>query len=124
MVPARFTEVEMFHHTPSGKIDRKQTPSVRQERGAGAERGPGATAHSVTSLWEDVLEIREPDPDAAFSELGGNSLLLLQLVSRLDKKFSQEVASNFDQKMSIRDLVALIEDQSASAQRERPHAGG
>jgi acyl carrier protein len=40
----------------------------------------------VAQVWADVIGIPEVDIDTNFFDLGGNSLLLLELVTQLDEK--------------------------------------
>ncbi|MEU9479451.1 acyl carrier protein [Streptomyces sp. NPDC048191] len=40
----------------------------------------------VSQIWADVIGIREADVDTNFFDLGGHSLLLMELVSQLNQK--------------------------------------
>jgi acyl carrier protein len=42
---------------------------------------------SVTRIWCEILEIDDTDADEDFFTLGGNSLLAVKLVERLEKEF-------------------------------------
>ncbi|WP_216214821.1 acyl carrier protein [Amycolatopsis aidingensis] len=44
----------------------------------------------VSQIWADVIGIREADVDTNFFDLGGNSMLLLELVSLLNQKLGIE----------------------------------
>lgn len=44
----------------------------------------------VSQVWADVLDISDVDVDMNFFELGGTSLLLMKLASRLNEKLGIE----------------------------------
>lgn len=46
--------------------------------------------HDVAQVWADVIGIREADVDTNFFDLGGHSLLLGELVSRLYQELGIE----------------------------------
>jgi polyketide synthase PksN len=40
----------------------------------------------ISQIWADVIGICEADVDTNFFDLGGNSMLLLELISQLNEK--------------------------------------
>ncbi|SER01760.1 Phosphopantetheine attachment site [Lentzea xinjiangensis] len=40
----------------------------------------------VSRIWADVIGIPEADADTNFFDLGGNSMLLLELINQLNEK--------------------------------------
>ena len=76
LIPADFRVVEALPLTPGGKLDRQawRAPAGQDLLGL------------VRRVWERVLGITAPDVDAAFFDLGGSSLQLLQVQGYLEQE--------------------------------------
>jgi amino acid adenylation domain-containing protein len=92
MVPASFTWLERLPLTPNGKVDRKSLPAPAGEpREAGGSQGQTAQREAVDPLvellagiWAEVLGREElPGREDNFFDLGGHSLLVTRVVSRV-----------------------------------------
>lgn len=66
----------------------------------------------VATLWSNALGLREVGIEDDFFELGGNSLVAVQLGSKLRQRYDLELpmAALFD-KPTVRDLAAFIEQE-------------
>ncbi len=87
MVPAAFVALPDLPLQPNGKVDRKALPAPDGpvERGeGGAERTPprNPAESALARIWSDVLRIGEIGVHDSFFELGGDSILSIQIVSR------------------------------------------
>jgi amino acid adenylation domain-containing protein/non-ribosomal peptide synthase protein (TIGR01720 family) len=86
MVPAFVVVVDGFPLTPSGKVDRRALPAPGTAPGAAAPRvAPRDEAETaLAAIWADVLgrEVDEIDVTGDFFELGGGSVLSVQVVYR------------------------------------------
>jgi len=98
MVPAHFIEIREFPLTPNLKINRKALPppgatpvpvvrggSVTSERLGGLER-------QLVSIWQEVLGVHRIDVHDDFFDLGGHSLLTIQLHRRISPLVARPVA--------------------------------
>ncbi|GGZ70809.1 phosphopantetheine-binding protein [Streptomyces echinoruber] len=45
----------------------------------------------VLAAWCDILDVRSPSPDDDFFDLGGNSLLAVTLVERIEDALGAEI---------------------------------
>ncbi|WP_327329242.1 amino acid adenylation domain-containing protein [Streptomyces sp. NBC_01208] len=86
MVPAFFVAMDTFPLTPSGKADRRRLPAPDAVAGSGARRiAPrDATEAALAGVWADVLgrPVDEIDVTSDFFELGGDSVLCVQVAYR------------------------------------------
>ncbi len=84
MIPARFIELPAMPHTANGKIDRKALRMPERMRTAvsadAAPRNPVESA--LTEIWSEVLGLERVGIHSNFFEIGGDSLLAIQIVTR------------------------------------------
>ena len=94
MVPSAFVSLEAVPLTPNGKLDRKRLPAPEQSRPELAEDfvAPStSTEQKIAAIWFEVLGWNQIGIHDDFFELGGDSLLAVQVVSRLRQAFEVEV---------------------------------
>ena len=100
MVPSAFVTLNALPLTPNGKLDRKALPAPDDSAVVAREyEAPiGDAERTIATIWQDLLGLQRVGRHDHFFELGGNSLIALQLVSRLRRALGVEV--------SLRDLFA------------------
>jgi non-ribosomal peptide synthase protein (TIGR01720 family) len=84
LLPARLVPLESFPLTPSGKLDRAALPEPEpgEDVAAGYVPPSNPTETILADIWADVLGVREIGVRNNFFELGGDSILTIQVVSR------------------------------------------
>ncbi|QHF94982.1 non-ribosomal peptide synthetase [Streptomyces sp. NHF165] len=83
MVPAAFTAVDRLPLTPAGKLDRAALPAPDFTAAAGAFVAPRAgTEQALAAIWAEVLGVPRVGARDNFFDLGGDSILSMQVVSR------------------------------------------
>jgi amino acid adenylation domain-containing protein/non-ribosomal peptide synthase protein (TIGR01720 family) len=86
MIPDSFAMLEQLPLSPSGKIDRRAL-SMRCLEGP-EEREPvligprNETEAVLAAIWKDVLHLEEVGVEDSFFELGGDSIISIQVVAR------------------------------------------
>lgn len=94
-VPRRIVVLDAMPLGPTGKVQRV---GLAERLGLGAAAGGGEVAAEgleadLARLWCDILAIDGPlSPTDDFFDLGGNSLLAVQLVVELEARFGADVA--------------------------------
>lgn len=91
MIPSSIVVLKRLPHTPSGKIDRNNLPdppSARPpvEQAFVAARNP--TEAWITSTWQSLLGVDSVGVLDNFFESGGDSLLIVELISRVERHFN------------------------------------
>ncbi len=115
-VPTAWALVERMPLTPSGKVDRGTLPVpstgvlARDGGRAGAGSRPADELElMLTSIWCSALGTSEVNPDDDFFDLGGHSLMAVELFDRIANELGVEVplASIFEAP-TVRGLADLI----------------
>ncbi|HEY9692726.1 MAG TPA: amino acid adenylation domain-containing protein [Oculatellaceae cyanobacterium] len=98
MIPASFVLMRALPLTPNGKLDRKALPDPEiQSVLEAVDLVPKSEIEqTIAKIWQQVLQIERVGINDNFFDLGGHSLLIVQVQSKL-----QEVLNN---KISIVDL--------------------
>jgi natural product biosynthesis luciferase-like monooxygenase protein len=95
MVPGVWVELPALPQTPNGKIDRRALPAPLTSANEQAP-APSAAADSellcgLAAIWCDVLALPSVPRDANFFDLGGHSLLTVQVQGRIRRQLGFEV---------------------------------
>lgn len=93
MVPSNFVHLEAFPLNNNGKIDvsalpKPETSNKNQEM---QEECRSNTEYQIAAIWQDLLRCDGIKPDDNFFAVGGHSLLLVQLTSRIRDRFQIEL---------------------------------
>ncbi|MEL6427724.1 MAG: amino acid adenylation domain-containing protein [Planctomycetota bacterium] len=98
MVPRRFVYVESVPLAPSGKVDVDALPEPRSAGATSPGRPPETDAErALAAVFESVLGRVSVGADDHFLELGGDSILALQVVARARRAgFALEPRDVFD----------------------------
>ncbi|MCX7922786.1 MAG: amino acid adenylation domain-containing protein [Clostridia bacterium] len=95
MVPSAFVTLEAFPMTPNGKIDRKALPmpeALRPKLEANYMAPENEIEKSLTAIWQEVLKLSRVGVNDSFFDLGGHSLLLAQVRSKIMKVLKKDVS--------------------------------
>ena len=97
MIPNRYALVEALPLTPNGKVDRHNLPPFYSlepllDENYIAPRNEIETA--IAEIWQEVLGIKKVSVTANFFDLGGHSLLITRIWTRLKKRLEMEIPLN------------------------------
>lgn len=97
MLPARFIELERLPLTANGKIDRAALPSpepIRPNLVSRMVEPSGLTQLRLCELWEELLEVAPVGVHDDFFDLGGDSLLAMSMMARVEEIFGPSVPTS------------------------------
>jgi amino acid adenylation domain-containing protein len=94
MVPAELIAIPAVPLTARGKLDRSQLPAPSPERRVAARPAvsPDELEVRIAAIWREVLQRDDIDRHDTFFEVGGHSLLVMQLCDRLDRALATKIA--------------------------------
>lgn len=94
MVPSAFVILDSLPTTPNGKVDRKALPApdnTRPQLDIPYVEARTPIEEKLSEIWSAVLGIEQIGVRDNFLDLGGDSLLATQIVTRIIKTFRIEV---------------------------------
>jgi acyl carrier protein len=115
MIPSSLTVLDAFPLTPNGKVDRRRLPEPRVQ--ATATAGPHLAPQSpneqaIANVWRDVLQLDRIGVDDNFFDLGGHSLLVVRVQSKLREILGRAVSIiEMFQYPTVRAIAAHLEQQ-------------
>ena len=119
MIPTAFVHLTGLPLTANGKVDQDALPEP-DARHAVATDGPAptldATERALCRIWGEVLGREAIDLDDDFFALGGHSLLVFRVISRVERDLRVELPlSAIFEAPTIRALAARLRDMSTRA---------
>ncbi|PTL83575.1 hypothetical protein DAT35_08755 [Vitiosangium sp. GDMCC 1.1324] len=93
LVPSRFVILHALPLTPNGKVDRAALPHPEPARTGSAALVPPSNEleRLIAEVWRDVLGLEAVDRQDNFFDVGGHSLLLVQVCSRLEARLGRRI---------------------------------
>ena len=123
MVPQAFVLLDRFPLTPNRKVDRKALPAPEQaEAKSKAEyvQPDGELEESIAGVWREVLNVKKVGMDDNFFDLGGHSLLTVQVHRLLKDQVDAEIGlTDLFRFPTIRTLVGFIQSDGAGGGTEQ-----
>ena len=129
MVPSIFVSLAEMPLTPNGKIDRKSLPApkVNEIKATAAYAAPkGQVETMITEIWQRALGLSKIGTRDNFFDIGGHSLLVVQVLKELREKVSKPVQmTDLFRHTTIEALAKFLsseETQAAGSNRGKARA--
>jgi len=121
MAPSRYIRLDEIPLNTNGKVDRRRLPGPGRERGepgSTIERPVTETEIALAAIWSELLDRPQVSRGDNFFDIGGNSLLAIQLQSRIERRLGFHI--------SVRDLFEhqRLDAQARLLRSERSAARG
>ena len=109
MVPSVFVTLESLPLTPNGKVDRKALPAPDGEISRDEEYVAPRTEieQTLTNIWQELLLKEKVSIHDNFFEIGGDSILSIQIVSRAQNSGIQITPKQIFQNQTIAELASV-----------------
>jgi acyl carrier protein len=95
MIPSIFLSIDSIPLTPNGKLDRRALPEPDKQRPNlwSEYRMPrNIVEKAIAGIWQEVLNLEKVGIHDNFFDLGGHSLLLVQVHAKLKEKFKLDLS--------------------------------
>jgi acyl-CoA synthetase (AMP-forming)/AMP-acid ligase II/thioesterase domain-containing protein len=109
-VPSTFTAISSLPRTSGGKLDRGALRFDVQHREREAPHD--ALESLLVAVWQEVLEAQSIGVDDDFFEIGGDSLLVVEMLARFEVRSGRRVPpAALAVHSTIRELATLLRDE-------------
>ena len=92
MIPAQIVVLDRMPLTPNGKIDRKALPKPMAEVAADVVPAADAREATIAGIWAGALGMKTVSATANFFDLGGHSLLVVQVQRQMRDALARDIA--------------------------------
>jgi len=120
MLPSAFVSLDRLPLTHHGKVDRAALPAPHFEHQLKEAFVPPRTEWELklAQLWRELLRVERVGVDDNFFALGGNSLMIVRLISQINRRhqLSLRVAELF-RNPTVGQLARLIDAQQPKSKR-------
>jgi amino acid adenylation domain-containing protein/non-ribosomal peptide synthase protein (TIGR01720 family) len=126
MLPSTVTELPALPLTPNGKLDRAALPTASADdsvRRAAFVAPRTPAEQTLARIWCDVLRLDQVGVHDDFFELGGESILSIQIVSRANQAGLRLKARDVFEWGTIAELATVAREAQAAAGAAAPEPG-
>jgi amino acid adenylation domain-containing protein len=118
MVPAAYVHLERLPLSPNGKLLRRALPAPNADAYSAQAYAPprDEVEEKLAAIWAELLQQKQVGRHDDFFALGGHSLLVFELFSRIERAFSRSIpiAAIFESP-TIEQLATLIRGRALGA---------
>jgi amino acid adenylation domain-containing protein len=110
MVPSLYVTLDSLPLTPNGKVDRKALPTARSPEPEPfvADSGLNPMERRVAEIWAKLIGIASVSPGDNFFEIGGHSLLAIEVVAAIEEQTGYRLEPRSLFFMTLSEVAALI----------------
>lgn len=113
MIPEQFIRLDAFPLNANGKVDKNNLPepeNVRPDLDRPFVAPRNELEALIASMWQDQLSVDRIGVNDSFFDLGGDSLLAIQVLNRLRRATNANIAfRNFFEAGTVAGLARIIE---------------
>jgi amino acid adenylation domain-containing protein len=126
MVPSFFVMLEKMPLLPNGKLDRKQLPvpeNTRKYVESAYQAPDNDMERKLIEIWQETLQLERVGTNDNFFDVGGHSLLLVQVYYKIKAAFNPTNLTVVDlfQYPTIHDLSNYLRDQTNETKLVEKH---
>jgi amino acid adenylation domain-containing protein len=117
MVPGKWVELEAMPLTSNGKTDVKALQNMLMPEKVRREyiAPRNECEKTMAAVWEQVLGVEQVGINDNFFDMGGQSLMAVELITELEKKVGKELPVNIIYKYpTIAELYNFLQEEKAS----------
>ncbi|WP_034888377.1 non-ribosomal peptide synthetase [Gillisia sp. Hel_I_29] len=115
MIPHHFVQIDRFVLNSNGKVDQQRLPDPREivaSTGMEFIAPRNGTEKQIAEIWENLLKHKGISIQDNFFSLGGDSIVIIQVVNKLKQIFNREIdIQRFYQSPTIEELALYLNEE-------------
>jgi non-ribosomal peptide synthase protein (TIGR01720 family) len=115
MVPGAFVALERLPLNANGKVDRRALPAPERGAAEGYVEPRSEVEEVLSGIWAEVLRVERVGVHGNFFELGGDSILSIQVVSRARQRGLKLTPRQLFERPTIARLAEVVERVGAQS---------
>ena len=120
MIPSTIVVLESLPLNANGKVDRKLLPEPEFSSVEQYEAPQGEVEEALAAIWMEILNLKRVGRNDHFFQLGGHSLLILQVQQKLQRNRSVALPLRmYFEHPVLHEIAAMIQTSSLA-----PNEGG
>jgi len=124
MIPAYFVEMDALPLTPNGKLDKKALPEPERTQSQSAYQAPRNDVETIlTDTWAAVLGLEQVGIHDNFFDLGGDSIICIQIVARCRQAGLRVQAQQIFLHPTVEELAGFVETIEVTETDQGPVSG-
>ncbi|MEY9895346.1 amino acid adenylation domain-containing protein/non-ribosomal peptide synthase protein (TIGR01720 family) [Catenulispora sp. MAP5-51] len=123
LVPARYVVLERLPLTPHGKVDRRALPAPPRTGGHTFTAPSTMLERTLCEVWSRVLGVERVGADDNFFDLGGDSILSIQVVAAARAAGVRITAEDILLRQTVARLAATARSEPQAPSVAAPEAG-
>ena len=126
VIPGQFVRLDALPLTPNGKVDRAALPdpdTLRPELGVDYAAPEGIVERKLAAIWQHVLGVDRVGSNDNFFDLGGDSILNIQIVARARKQGMTLLPQQIFDHATVRQLAAIVSEAASVRAEQGPVTG-
>ncbi len=118
MVPVQVMLLERMPLSPAGKLDRKALPEPQWNSGSSYVAPRNDTEQVLAAIWQEVLQVEQVGIHDNFFDLGGDSILSLQVISRVRQAEGLGLDIRLRDLLQYQTIAGLLERAQGSTEAD------
>jgi acyl carrier protein len=119
MVPSVLVFLPEFPKTPNGKLDRRALPKPERKASQPVEGADNDLERQIAAIWSDALGVPSVGIEERFFDIGGHSLLMIEVHDQLRDKAGHDVPLlDLFQYPTVRSLAHHLGQRPSAAARQ------
>jgi len=115
MIPNVIIQSDLFPLTSNGKLDRKKLLESYEPQKDIYEAPESNHEKKIAEIWSELLNVKEISLNDDFFLIGGDSILLIRMLTQLKKQFKKEIdLHKVYEYSSLKNLAAYIQNEEGS----------
>lgn len=112
IIPVYYNRLDHLPRLKNGKVDYRSLKNRKQITHSPLKKPKNKTEEALAEIWKEILELDEVGVDQNFLQIGGHSLKIMTMITRINRRFDIEISlSEIFNDATIEHLARIIDSK-------------